>query len=95
MTDIQFRVKVLNVIIGTIGDISSTNNECIKMAALLRDALVKIDKFDDKEGLKVAMKNVSPHMNIESTYNKFVDSACALINKDRTELEKEAFEDKF
>jgi hypothetical protein len=93
MTDTQFRINVINVIIGILGDISSSHVETIKMAVQLR-SIIKSTEATRKEVDK-ALSSVSPIVSISSTYDKFVDNACEMIGKSRSEIEKEAFDDKF
>jgi hypothetical protein len=93
MTDAQFRINVINVIIGSLGDISSSHVETIKMAVQLR-SIINSTEVKKKE-VDEALSKASPTVSISSTYDKFVDNACEMIGKSRSEVEREAFDDKF
>jgi hypothetical protein len=94
VNDAQFRIKVINVIIGSLGDRSSAYVHAMKLATQLR-AIIKQTSSDGTAG---AVNKALEELNvgsIDSTYNSFVDSTCVMLGKPREEIEKEAFNDQF
>lgn len=95
MTDAQFRISVINVIIGSLGDISSSHVEAIKMAVQLRTIIQHVDASGNREQIDEVLSKISTTISIKDTYDKFVNNACEMIGKSRIEVEKEAFDDRF
>lgn len=82
MTSTEFKVRVLNVVIGHIGDSIGTHIIMSNQCSRFRDAINNDDSTDFDS-------------SVEALYVDIVDRACALINKRRQDIEREAFEDKF
>lgn len=91
MNDFEFKIKVLNTLIGHIGDRQSSDASTLRICAELRNLLSKFNQEDaDGDIAKQMFEKEIVHPN--TAYDRLVDHTCSTLLLARADVEREAFE---